>query len=131
MQGDFEGGNSAQRISEGRVFRRGHAGIGNDNGVTGQFGAIFFQESGEAAAADFFLAFDDEGNVARQVGAGLEICFDGFQVSEVLAFVIASATTKKRMALEARLERRRFPQFEWFRWLHIIMAIHHKMRALG
>ena len=94
-----------------------------------QLRAVLLQKGREAAAADFFLALDDEGQVARQLGAGLEIRFNGLEVREVLAFVVAGAAAEERAAGDARLEGRRFPELERLGRLHVVMAIDHEMRA--
>ena len=55
-----------------------------------------FEKIGEACAADFFFAFDHERQIAGQGRAGFQIRFDGFQVREVLAFVVGAPRAKSR-----------------------------------
>ncbi len=102
---EFEGDDAAQGIGEGGVFETRHAGVGNDDGVALEFRAMAFQEGSEVFAADFLLAFDNEGEVAGEFGAGFEPGLDGFQVGEILAFVIACAAAVERAAFDAGLER--------------------------
>ena len=84
---------------------------------------ILFQEGSQACAADFLFPFDDKGQVAGQRSACFEISFDRFKVGEVLTFVVARAAGEDRTAFNARLKGRRFPQFEWFGRLDIVMAV--------
>src|SRR6266851_4978434 len=90
-----------------------------------------FEKSCQAAAADLFFPLDHEGDIARQLRAGLQISFDGFEVREVLPFVIARATTEQRAALNPRLKGRRFPQLKRLGRLHIVMAIYDEMWTPG
>src|SRR6185503_10441548 len=55
--------------------------------------------------------------------------FDGFEVGEVLSFVVASAAREKRTAPDAWLERRRFPKLERLWRLHVVVAIDHEVPA--
>ena len=93
-----------------------------------QLRAVLPQKGGEAAAAHFLFAFDDEGNIAGQLGAGLEIGFHGFEVGQVLAFVVAGAAPEERAVGDARLEGRRLPQLQRLGRLHVVMPIDHEMR---
>ena len=96
-----------------------------------EFAAVCFEKHGKVFAADFFLAFDHERQIAGQGRAGFQIRFDGFQVREELAFVVRAAARKKIAASDARLERRRCPQVERFRRLHVVMAIDDIVRSSG
>jgi hypothetical protein len=106
-----------------------HSGVGYDNGVALQFVAMQFDEFCKAYAADFFLAFDDERQVAGQGSSGFEIGFNGFEMREVLAFVVGRAAGEERAARDSRLKRRRFPQIERFRRLDVVMAVNHEVRS--
>src|SRR5438874_3561624 len=92
---------------------------------------MFFKESRQAAAADLSCPFDYESDIARQFRPRFQISFYRFEMRQVLPFIIASATREQRSALDPWLKRRRLPQFERLRRLHIIMAIHHKMCPPG
>ena len=50
-------------------------------------------------AADFLLAFDDEGQIARQFRAGFQIRLDGLEMRQVLALVVGRAARVKGMPL--------------------------------
>ena len=89
VQDDFQRADAAQSIGECRQSFCRHAGVGNHHRVATQLLAPRLQERGQTFAADFLLAFDDEGQVAGQGRAGFQIRFDGFQVREVLALVVA------------------------------------------
>ncbi len=88
------------------------------------------RKSREAFAADLLLAFDDERQIARQRRAGFEMRLDGLEMREVLAFVVGASRARKfRAANDARLKRRRCPQIQRLRRLHVVMAINHVMRS--
>ena len=106
MNGQFKGRNSPQTVSQCRLVSSGHSRIRNDHAVAFQFRTIGFQERTQGFAADFLLTFDDKGNVAGQFRSGLELSLDGFEMSQILAFVVASASRKQRASDNARLERR-------------------------
>jgi hypothetical protein len=80
-------------------------------------------------APDLLFTLDDEGQIARQLRSGFQICLNGFQVREVLAFVVTRAAREKRPSFDARLEWRSFPEFKRLWWLDVIMAINEKARA--
>src|SRR2546428_5895070 len=130
VQNDLHGCDTAQRISKRRMLEAGHAGIGNHDGIALEFVTMLLEERLEVRAADFLLAFNQESQIARQLCAGLEIGFDGLEMSEVLAFVVAGAASKQRPAFDPRLERRTFPQLERFRRLDVVVAVDQKMRAI-
>src|SRR4051794_18507959 len=48
---------------------------------------------------------------------------------EVLAFVVAGAPAEQRTSFDARLERRRLPQFKRLGRLHIVVAVNEKVFA--
>ena len=80
-------------------------------------------------AADFLLAFDDKGQVARKFGVGFQVGFNGVQVGQVLAFVVAGPAREKRAPFQPRLKGRAFPKLERLRRLHVVMAIDQVMAA--
>ncbi len=92
---------------------------------------MVLQKSRQAAAAHFFFAFDDKSNVARQLRAGVQVGLDRLEMCQVLAFIVACAAGEKCATLDARLERRRFPKFERFRRLHVVVAIDDEVQAMG
>ena len=88
-----------------------------------------FEKTGKAFAADFFLAFDHERQIAGQGSAGFQIGFDRFEVREILAFVVRAAARENVAAGDARLEWRRLPEFQRLRRLHVVMAINQVVRS--
>ena len=128
---DFKGDDAAQRIRQRRMIGVWHAGVGNDDGVAEQLAPVRFEKFREVRTADFFFAFDDKREVAGQGGAGFQIGFDGFEMREVLAFVVGGAAGKNRAALDARREWRRCPLVDRVRRLHVVMAIDHEVRLAG
>ena len=109
------------------MFQVRDAGVGNHDGVTTEFIAVFPQKRRETLAANFLLTFDDKGQVAGQRRVRFQVRLDGFEVGEVLAFVIAGAAGEERAAFDARLERRRFPKLERFGRLNVVMAVNQKV----
>ena len=87
-----------------------------------------FYKSREMIAADLFLPFDQESQIARQLNAARVVGFDGFQMGKELAFVVGRAPREKGASFDARLERRRFPKFKRLGWLHIVVAIDEEVR---
>ena len=130
-QGDFHGADAAQGISEGGMIQAGHAGVGNDHGAAMEFLAIGQQEAVQTLAADFLLAFDDEGEIAGERGLCGQISFDRVEMGEVLAFVVAGAAGEEGPAFDARLEGRAFPKFKRLGRLDIVMAVDKKGRFGG
>ena len=96
-----------------------------------EFVAIGQQEAVQTLAADFLLAFDDEGQIAGERSFGGQISFDGVEMGQVLAFVIAGAAGEEGAAFHARLEGRAFPKFKRFGRLDIVMSINKKGRFGG
>src|ERR1043166_8388959 len=126
-QGDLEGSDATEGIGQRGVAARGHAGVRNHDSVAAQFFTVLFEKRGQTGAAHFFLALDHEGDVTGQWRPRLKISFDRFEVSQVLAFVIAGATAIECSSILPRLERWRFPQFKRFRRLDVVMSINHKV----
>ena len=79
---------AAQRVSQRRMIWIGHSGVGDNDGVAGEFAAMRFEKFREVCAADFLFAFDDECEIAGQGSAGFQISLDCFEMREVLAFVV-------------------------------------------
>src|ERR1039458_7222544 len=95
------------------MFGCWHACVGNDDRIAGQLHSVLAEKGREAAAAYLFLAFDDEGNITRQLGSGLEVSLHRLQVRQVLAFVVARAASVDYVADDARIEGRRLPKVQW------------------
>jgi len=91
---------------------------------------VFLEKRCEAVAADFLFAFNDERNVTGQYSAGLEISFDGLEVRQILAFIIASTPGKQSASVDAGREGWRVPKLEGLGGLHIIVAIDDEVGAV-
>ena len=126
---DFERGDATQRVGQRRMLQVRYARIGNDDGVAAQLRAVFFQENREILAADLLFSFDDEGEVARQVGLGFQVGFHRLEMGKVLAFVVAGAAGEERMVFDAGLEGRRFPQVQRLGRLNVVVAVNQEMWA--
>ena len=111
------------------MLGRRHARVGNDDRIAGQLRPVLPQKGRQAAAADLLFAFNDEGNIARQLGPGLEVSLHRFEVRQVLALVVARAAPVERAVDDARLEGRRLPQLQRFGRLHVVMPVNHEVRA--
>jgi hypothetical protein len=88
------------------MFQAGNAGIRDHDGLAAQQITVLLQKDGKTLAPYFFFAFNYETQIARQVRTGLQVSFDRFEMSEVLAFVIARAASVEGLPFDARLERR-------------------------
>ena len=128
-QRDLEANNPPQCIGQCRMFERWHARIGNDDCIAGQLCPVLSQKGCQAAAAYLLFAFNDEGNITRQLGPGLEVSLYRLEVSQVLALVVARAPRVKHAVSDARLEGRRLPQLQRFGRLHVVMPVNHEVRT--
>jgi hypothetical protein len=113
------------------MFGTGHAGIGDDHRLAQEFLASGAEERSEVGAADFLFAFDEEGEVAGELGAGAKEGFDGFEVGEVLAFVVAGTAGEQGIAVAPGFKRGGGPQLERFGWLHVVVAVHQEVGAFA
>src|SRR5262245_15151379 len=109
------------------MFQAGNAGVRDHDALAAQHITVLLQKDGKTLAPYFFFAFNDETQIARQVGVGLQISFDSFEVSEVLAFIITRAASVESLPFDARLERRRFPQLKWLGGLNVVVPINHEV----
>ena len=125
---DLERGDAAQRVRQRRVLEVGHACVGNHDAVALEFAFVLLEKLDERFAADLLLALYDERQVARQLGAGLEIRLDRLEMGEVLALVVAGAAREEVAAAKRRLERRAVPQLERLGRLNVVVAVHEKVR---
>ena len=93
----LKSGNSTEPVGEGWMIKIRHAVVRNNHSLTSQFVLTLFQEILEMGAADLLLTFDDEGEIAGEFSAGLELRFDRFKVSKMLTFVIRRSPCKQRI----------------------------------
>src|SRR5689334_243971 len=89
------------------------------------------EETRQIAAANFFLALNDQVKVNRQFALLRDRFRDPKNVSEDLPLVVGRAPGKDVAVLQDRIERRRFPEFKRIGWLDIVMAIDHYRLATG
>src|SRR5258708_5475568 len=113
------------------MFRAGHSGVGNDDGVATQLRAMLLEKRRKAFATDFLLALDDERKVAGQGSAGLQIRLDSFEMGKMLAFVVRRAAGVERAPNNAWFERGGFPQLEGLGRLPIVRAIEEELGFRG
>ena len=119
---------AAQGVGKRRVFEVRHAGVRNNHAVALEVALLLFEKIDQRLAADLLLALDDKRQVARQLGAGFEVCLDRLDVSEVLPLVVARAAGVQVASANLRIERRCGPQLQRIRRLHIVVAVDEKMR---
>ncbi len=85
----------------------------------------------EIAAADFFLAFDDEVQINREIAVFLNRLLNAEDVREDLTFVVGGTTRKDVAIFQHRLERRRIPKLQRIGRLNIIVSVNHHRLAAG
>src|ERR1044071_6647153 len=127
VHSDLDRADAAQRVGQRGMLEVRHAGVGNDDGVAAERGAAFLEKGREVFAADFLLAFDDEGEVARQFSPRPQVGLDRFKVGEMLTLVVAGAAGEVGAVGDARIEGFGFPELERLGRLHVVMAINEIM----
>ena len=128
---DFEGRYAAQAVAESWRPARDHSRIGNYRHVAFQCIAIFLQKTAEVNAANFFLAFDHQMQIHRQVGILFDRLLDTDDVRKNLTLVVRRAAGEDVSVLENGLEWRRIPKLQWIRRLHIVMPVDQNCPASG
>ncbi len=129
--GDFHRRHAAQGVRERGMFFGRHSGIRHHHGIAFQLALFLAEKFHQTFAAHFFLPFDHKSEVARQLGAGFQKCLHRFEVREMLAFIIRGPARVHRAIANRGLKRRRVPFVQRLRRLHVVMAVHQKMRALA
>ena len=110
---------------------RDHSGIGDDDHIAAQRLEILREEIAQIAAADLFLAFDDEVQINRQLAILLDRLLHAEDVREDLPFVVGRAAREDVAILQHRIEWRRIPELERIGRLHIVVAVNHHRLAAG
>src|SRR5690349_550897 len=122
LQNHLQGRDPAQCISERRMAQARHSSIGNDDGITTEFLAVRFEERRKMGASHLLFALDQEREIAREFCPGFKVSLDGFEMGEMLAFIVARSTPEKRSTFDSSFEWRRLPKFKRLRRLHVVMA---------
>src|SRR4051794_9025442 len=92
---------------------------------------MLVQETGQVAAADFFLAFDDQVKIDWQFTLfGNRFC-NSKNVAEDLSLIVGRTPGKNVTVFQNRIERRRFPEFERIGRLDVVVAVNHYGPATG
>ena len=124
LHDDFRARQTAQAVGKGGSVRSGHAGIGDNDDVAGQFIPVLLQEEGKTAAADFLLPFQQEDHVHGQMPAVLALEFLHAQnVGEQLAFVVRGSAGVNFAVAHFRFKGVGLPQLHRIHGLHVIMAV--------
>lgn len=131
VEADFQAGDAAESVGEGGDAGADHAGVGDGDDIAGKVMAVGGEETGEAGAADFLLALDEEDEVDRQFAAGGEGGFDAEDVGEDLAFVVGGATGGDDAVLDVRLKGVVVPEVEGVHGLDIVVAVDEDGAAAG
>ena len=110
------------------VGERGHAGVevrgvGEDDVVRGQHRLVLLEELAEVLGADLLLALDDELDVARQPGPGLQVRGHGGDVGHAPALVVGGAAAVQAAAALGGLEGRGLPLLRPPGRLHVVVAV--------
>jgi len=100
-----------------------HARVGEDQRICFQPMPIFSHEIPQIPAPGPFLTFDKYLYIDGQTTFGFLQRFESLQVKVHLPFVIGTTATVKMAAPNGRFERRKGPQPERFRRLHVIVPV--------
>ncbi len=90
-----------------------------------------FNEVREMLAAHLLLTFRQHDHVNRQRAASGEMGFKRLDVQVELPLVVHGASGVHAPITYLRLERRRSPQLERLRWLHVVMPIDEHRRRVS
>ncbi len=134
MKFDIEVNQSTQGVGDGGGVGVPHAGVAHHtNGVVGGAGfkavGVFFKKSRQTDAAAFFFAFDHDGDVAGQWGAGVNVGFECFEEAHDLALVVGGTAGVELAVTDGGFKRGGGPAVERVGGLHVVVAI--KQNALG
>ena len=135
MDGDFLADQAAKGDGDCRRFRVPHAGVADQGALGLELLGIGFKEWLERGRAGFFLAFEQDGDAARQRPGCRLPGPAGLDESHQLALVVGGAAAGDRLAargnfLDCRLEWRINPEIERIDRLHVVMAVKQIMRGI-
>src|SRR2546429_4073749 len=85
-------------------------------------GRMLAKEMGEGDAVDLFLTLQHEAHVDWQP-AGSDEVLHRLDRGHVIALVVRGATRIQMSVAHGWNERRRLPQVDWVRGLHVVMAV--------
>ena len=92
--------------------------------VAGEQFLVLLYELGNVGAADLFFAFHDEGDAAGQpVVIGRAHRIHGGETGDQFALVVDGPACIERAFAHGGLERRRGPQLQWLRRLHVVVVV--------
>ncbi len=112
-------------------------GITNEREISRHLLAVLGEEARQARRTALLLAFEQDGHGDRQLAGDLLPGPGGLEEGHELAFVVLGPPCENDLAVaalggDARIERRRFPEIERVRRLHVVMAVEEDVRrALG
>ena len=105
--------------------------MSDHHAITTERLTVFFEKFRQALTPHFFLSFNDKRQITGQLCSGFEVGFHRLQVRKMLALVVAATTGIQKSPGNPGLKRRRLPEFERVRGLHVVMTIDQIMRSSG
>jgi hypothetical protein len=120
---DFEADEATEAGGDDDLLGAGAAGVGNEDEVGVEAVFVFFEESVEAGASDFFFAFDEVFEADGEVRVLLEGAAEGGHVDDLGALVVSCAASVEAAIADCGLEGGGGPEVEGVGRLDIIMAV--------
>ena len=123
---------AAQPVANRRDAAIEHRRIRDHDDVGAELALVGLDEVVEVRRADFFLAFEDDLHVDRQLAGLLQVRLDGLEVHEHLALVVGRSARVDLAVADGRLKGRRLPQLDRIDRLHVVVAVEKdRRRAFG
>ena len=125
----FQVGQTAHAAIDGRHLFAYHGGVGDQHHIGLQEILVGLDPGGQGAAANLFLAFEDELDIVPEL-AGAQQEFEGLDVHEQLALVVVGATAVDSLLTGGwilryhGLEGVRAPFLQRLRGLYVVMAVY-------
>ena len=121
---------AAQAVDDRGDAGRGHAGIGDENGVAGQLLGMLAHVLLDGRAASLFLALEQDFDVDRQRSVGAHERFQRLDEREHLPLVVHRAARIEVAVAHLRLEGWTLPQLDGVHRLHVVVAVEENGRLV-
>ena len=115
---------AAQTRGDGGRVGGNHTRVGNKDDVGLQQFLVLSAEVVQTAAADLFLTFQHELDIAGQL-VGLHQILESLGVHKRLSLVVVGTASPDLAVLDDGFEGVSFPQFKRINGHHVVVAIHH------
>ena len=122
---------SPHRVSDGRPARPCHRHVRDDDGVRPEPATLRPQEARQAGATHLLFAFDQADQIDRHLSRRAKVGFQGLEVGEELALVVARAPAVEGAGAHRGTEGRRPPFAQRVRGLHVVVAVDEKGPPAG